>query len=228
MNHHGTTQPIRVHMCLLRSAEIQELREAMRPHVNHRMELAGLTTDGSEAAEHVAASQPDVIVVGAELFPEDSEVDLQAFLTDLQSQGRCAIVFVEVWDQELGDDLERLPAVDEVHVRPVNAARVMARALAIGESIRAVRVRVQQRETAAAERLAERLTVPPAGRSIVCLTARKGGIGKDTLASNLAWAAAERNVPVLLVGGDPKDDIASYCGRRAGAGRGGISAPAQP
>ena len=212
MSEQGTALPIRVHVCLLRSGEIQELRGAMSQYLDRRLELAGLTTDGSGAAAHVAASQPDVVIVGAELFSEDASRGLLTFLSDLQAQGRHAIVLIEVWDQDLGDDLERLTAVQEVAVRPVDADRIVARALAIGEAARSARGRAWQQETAAAERLAERLAVPPAGRSIVCLTARKGGIGKDTLASNLAWAVAERNVPVLLIGTDPKDDLAAYCG----------------
>ncbi len=212
MSDQGTTLPIRVHVCLLRSGEIQELRAAMSHHSDGRLELAGLTTDGSDAAAHVASSQPDVVIVGAELFPEDSGNSLMAFLTDLQALGQHAIVLIEVWDQDLGDDLTRLATVEDVEVRPIDAGRVIERALAMGEAARAARGRARQQDTATAERLAERLAVPPAGRSIVCLTARKGGIGKDTLASNLAWAVAERNVPVLLIGGDPKDDLAAYCG----------------
>lgn len=208
----GTALPIRVHLCLLRSAEIQELRSAMRSLGDRRLELAGLTTDGSDAARHVAASQSDVVIAGAELFGDDGGNGLVAFLTDVQALGPRAIVLIEVWDQDLGDELERLTAVAAVEMRPIDAGRVLKRALAIGEAVRAARIRARQQETAAAERLAERLAVPPAGRSIVCVTARKGGIGKDTLASNLAWAIAERNVPVLLVGGDPKDDLAAYCG----------------
>ncbi len=212
MSEQGTALPIRVHMCLLRSAEIQELRTAMRSLGKRRLELAGLTTDGSDAAAHVAASQSDVVIVGAELFPDDAGNGLVALLTDVQALGRQALVLIEVWDQELGDELERLAAVAEVVVRPIDAGRVLKRTLAIGEAARAARGRARHQETVAAERLAERLAVPPAGRSIVCVTARKGGIGKDTLASNLAWAIAERNVPVLLVGIDPKDDLAAYCG----------------
>ena len=208
----GTALPIRVHMCLLRSAEIQELRTAMHSLGDRRLELAGLTTDGSDAAGHVAASQSDVAIVGAELFPDDAGSGLVAFLTHVHALGRRAMVLIEVWDQDLGDELERLSAVAEVAVRPIDAGQVLTRALAIGEAARAARGRARQKETAAAERLAERLAVPPAGRSIVCVTARKGGIGKDTIASNLAWAIAERNVPVLLIGGDPKDDLAAYCG----------------
>lgn len=212
MSDQGTALPIRVHLCLLRSAEIQELRTAMSSLGDRRLELAGLTTDGSDAAEHVAASQSDVVVIGAELFGDDAGNGLTSLLTVVQALGRRAMVLIEVWDQDLGDELERLATVGEVVVRPIDAGRVLQRALAIGEAARAARGRARQQATAAAERLAERLVVPPAGRSIVCVTARKGGIGKDTLASNLAWAIAERNVPVLLVGGDPKDDLAAYCG----------------
>ena len=212
MNDQGTSLPIRVHVCLLRAAEIQEVRAAMAQRPAGQLELAGLSTDGEDAAAHVAASQPDVVIVGAELFPEGSGNSLLAFLTDLHAQGQRAIVLIEVWNENLGDDLERLPAVEAVHDRPIDAAAVVGRAWAVGCTARAARQRARQQETAAAEQLAERLVVPPAGRSIVCLTARKGGVGKDTLASNLAWAVAERNVPVLLIGSDPKDDLAAYCG----------------
>ena len=212
MSDHGTALPIRVHLCLLRSAEIQELRTAMQSLGDRHLELAGLTTDGSDAAGHVAASQSDVVIVGAELFGDDAGNDLVAFVTDVHALGRRAMVLIEVWDQELGDELERLATDAEVAMRPIDPGRVLQRALAIGEAARVARGRARQHATAAAERLAERLAVPPAGRSTVCVTARKGGIGKDTLASNLAWAIAERNVPVLLVGGDPKDDLAAYCG----------------
>lgn len=212
MSDQGTALPIRLHLCLLRSAEIQELRTAMSGLGDRRLELAGLTTDGSDATGQVAANQSDVVIVGAELFPDEAGNALMAFLSEVQGLGRRAMVLIEVWDQDLGDELERLAVVAEVVVRPINAGRVLMRALEIGAAARAARGRARQQETAAAERLAERLAVPPAGRSIVCVTARKGGIGKDTLASNLAWAIAERNVPVLLVGGDPKDDLAAYCG----------------
>lgn len=218
MNDQGTSLPIRVHLCLLRAAEIQEVRAAMAQRPADQFELAGLSTNGADAAAHVAASQPDVVIVGAELFPEDADNGLLAFLTNLQAQGRRAIVLIEVWHDGMNDDLERLPAVDAVHYRPVDTAEVIGRAWALGCATRAEQQRARQQETAAAEQLAERLAVPPAGRSIVCLTARKGGIGKDTLASNLAWAIAERNVPVLLVGGDPKDDLAAYCGVEASPG----------
>ncbi|MDE0002006.1 MAG: AAA family ATPase, partial [Rhodospirillaceae bacterium] len=201
-----------VHLCLLRSGEIQELRAAMRERVDDRLELAGLTTDGAETSAHIAASQPDVVIVGVELFPEDSRSDLLGLLAELQTMGQAAIVLTEVWDQDLHGDLKRLAAVDAVEVRPISADRVIARALDSAKATRAARSRARREETVAAERLAERLAVPPSGRSIICVTARKGGIGKDTLASNLAWAVAERNVPVLLIGADPKDDLAAYCG----------------
>ena len=100
MSEQGTALPIRVHMCLLRSAEIQELRTAMRSLGKRRFELAGLTTDGSDAAVHVAASQSDVVIVGAELFPDDAGNGLVAFLTDVQALGRQALVLIEVWDQD--------------------------------------------------------------------------------------------------------------------------------
>ncbi len=214
----GTTQPMRVHVCLLRAAEIQELRAAMAQRPDGEIVLAGLSTDGADAAAHVAASQPDVVIVGSELFTKGGGNGLLTFLTDLHAHGQRAIVLIEVWDEETSEDLRRMPAVEDIHLRPVDASQVVARAWAVGRAARAARRRARQHESAAAERLAERLAVPPAGRSIVCLTARKGGIGKDTLASNLAWAVAERNVPVLLIGGDPKDDLAAYCGVDAAPG----------
>ena len=209
---------MRVHVCLLRAAEIQELRAAISQHPDGQIVLAGLSTNGADAAAQVAASRPDVVIVGSELFDERDARGLPAFLTDLHAHDQRTIVLIEVWDREMGDELERLPVVADIYPRPIDADQVVARAWAIGRAVRAARRRARQQEAAAAERLAERLTVPPAGRSIVCLTARKGGIGKDTLASNLAWAVAERNVPTLLVGGDPKDDLAAYCGADAAPG----------
>ena len=82
MNDQGTSLPIRVHVCLLRAAEIQEVRAAMAQRPAGQLELAGLSTDGEDAAAQVAASQPDVVIVGAELFPEGNGNSLLALLTD--------------------------------------------------------------------------------------------------------------------------------------------------
>ena len=195
MTEQGTTQPMRVHVCLLRAAEIQELRAAMAQRPDGEIVLAGLSTDGADAAAHVAASQPDVVIVGSELFTKGGGNGLLAFLTDLHALGQRTLVLIEVWDEETSEDLRRMPAVEDIHLRPVDASEVVARAWAIGRAVRAARRRARQHESAAAERLAERMAVPPAGRSIVCLTARKGGIGKDTLASNLAWAVPSATCP---------------------------------
>ena len=76
MNDQGTSLPIRVHVCLLRAAEIQEVRAAMARRPAGQLALAGLSTDGADAAAQVAASQPDVVIVGRGAIPRGQRQQL--------------------------------------------------------------------------------------------------------------------------------------------------------
>jgi cellulose biosynthesis protein BcsQ len=147
-------------------------------------------------------TNPDVLVLDAGIYPGP-----QPLLEDLTRYHGAAYVLLPVEaSREAMDSIAQIPCVKGVYKGDMNLV-----ALA-GDMYAAATAQRQNRLNVGMEALWNRPQSmggggQPLGLRVVAVWNQAGGVGKTTIASNLAYEAARRGLPSLLVGMGAPDDL---------------------
>jgi cellulose biosynthesis protein BcsQ len=148
-------------------------------------------------------TNPDVLVLDAGIYPGP-----QPLLEDLTRYHGAAYVLLPLEaSREAMDSIAQIPCVKGVYKGDMNLV-----ALA-GEIYAAATAQRQSRLNVGMEALWNRPQQnmsgggQPLGLRVVAVWNQAGGVGKTTIASNLAYEAARRGLPALLVGMGAPDDL---------------------
>lgn len=161
----------------------------------------------------------EVAVVDAELLVPMGEGDMVRFLAERHG-GAAMIVLIPPTLEPLRGRLQQLDRVRDVLAKPVVPGALLERVWQVAQSERAVRAQVSPVSAlgfgwGAAAAAGGAPTQPRAvGSHVVAVTAYKGGTGKSTVATNLAYRLAAQGVRTLLVGLDTPDATGIQLGLR--------------
>lgn len=159
-------------------------------HTDEHLSLVETVNQGSAAMERIAASQPDVVVIDALLQGKVSGLQVAR---DMRAKGMATpIVFMTVPDRPL--TLKSEMGVAEVVTLPLDA-----------EKLRGSIVRVDDAHRGP-------VMLPPSGT--VAVFSGKGGVGRTTIAHNLAAALNQRPATraVLVDGNMVHGDLRLHLG----------------
>jgi len=178
--------------------DIPETREHLAKLLGFEtdMEVAGAAESGPEALELAQKLSPDVILMDINMPGMDGIATSEQLASLVPS---AAVIMMSV--QGEADYLRRsmLAGAREFLVKPFSADELTT-------SIRKVREREVEKQSRAADRVEAAVTARSAesasrGGQIVTVFSPKGGVGRTTIAVNLAVAAAHEGRKVALVDG---------------------------
>ncbi len=146
-------------------------------------------------------TNPDVLVVDAGIYPGP-----QPLLADLTRYHGAAYVLLPLEaSREAMDSVAQVPCVKGVYKGEINLVALT------GEMYAAATAQRQTRLNQGMEALWNRPQTSgggaPLGLRVVAVWNQAGGVGKTTIATNLAYEAARRGLPTLLVGMGAPDDL---------------------
>ncbi len=146
-------------------------------------------------------TNPDVLVLDAGIYPGP-----QPLLDDLTRYHGAAYVLLPMEaSREAMDSVAQIPCVKGVYKGEINLMAI------VGEMYAAATAQWQARLNAGMEALWNRPQGmgggQPLGLRVVAVWNQAGGVGKTTIATNLAYEAARRGLPTLLVGMGAPDDL---------------------
>lgn len=170
-----------------------------------------VTMQASDPADLTAklVSNPDILLLDASIFTGPS-----ALVEQLTRYHGCAYVLLPIEaTREALDTVAKIASVKGVYKGDLALLSLLgemfATASAVRTSARSASLDVLWRQPTAAMG-----GTVPMGLRIVAVWNQAGGVGKTTLATNLAYDAARRGLPTLLVGLGAPDDLPLILGLR--------------
>ncbi len=167
-----------------------------------RFRVAMQATDPQDLNSKLVTN-PDVLLLDATIYPGP-----QPLLETLTRYHGAAYVLLPLEaSREAMDSIAQVPCVKGVYKGDLNLVAIA------GEMYAAAQAQRQARMSAGMEALWNRPQSgmgaggAPLGLRVVAVWNQAGGVGKTTLASNLAYEAARRGLPTLLVGLGAPDDL---------------------
>ena len=144
------------------------------------------------------ASAPEVLLLDAAIFPGPG--DLMAFLTRVQ--GAAYVLLPVQASPEEAVTVGGVACVKGVYRGEVFLPELTGRMYDTARSLRQA-----AKPGAAAVWEAGRSGIVPVQMRIVAVWNQTGGVGKTTVSTNLAYEAARRGLPTLLIGLGAPDDL---------------------
>jgi len=164
-----------------------------------RLRLVSVATSPDDLMSKLAY-HPDALLLEARVFPGPNE--LMAFLGKAQTD---VYVVLPPQGADAAEQVRALPTVKGVYVGDVDNMQVLADTIVANAQ---ARVRASNGGVWTAGGHAPAVT----GFKAVVVWNQAGGVGKTTVASNLAFESARRGVPTLLIGLGAPDDLALITG----------------
>ena len=164
---------------------------------DYRFQVSALANDEPDLRSKMA-THPEILLLEAQMFPGPPE--LYEYLMGVE-----ALVYVllpEAVPPEARTHLENLEAVKGIAVGDVNVQRWLSKMVKEAAIRRDLHGNPQEGVWPAGSPGRR-----PVGLRIVTVWNLAGGVGKTTVASNLAYEAARRGYPTLLVGLGAPDDL---------------------
>lgn len=155
------------------------------------------------------AANPDILLLDASILPGPKE--LIQLLTRVP-HAAYVLLPVQGGDPQTVAMVRQVPAVRDVFVGDVSLPTLVGRMY--GDAIALRQSAHPGADTAVWTPTGERGGVPT-GLRVIAVWNQMGGVGKTTIATNLAYEAARRGLPTLLVGLGAPDDLPLILGLRA-------------
>jgi len=163
-----------------------------------RFRVAMQATDPQDLKSKLVTN-PDVLVLDARIYPGP-----QPLIADLTGYHGAAYVLLPMEaSREAMDGIAQIPCVKGVYKGDINLVALAGEMYAAATAVR--QARLNQGMEALWSRPQE--GGQPLGLRVVAVWNQAGGVGKTTVASNLAYEAARRGLPTLLVGMGAPDDL---------------------
>jgi arsenite-transporting ATPase len=162
-----------------------------------RARVISFATDSQDLAYKIASS-PEALLLDASIYPGPREmVELLTRYT-----GSAYVLLPLEADAQALDNITRIPSVRGVYQGDMNLVELSGKLFGDVQALRAsskpgVQPAWKPREDGS----------QPMGMRIVAVWNQAGGVGKTTIASNLAYEAARRSLPTLLIGLGAPDDL---------------------
>ncbi len=172
---------------------------------DNRFRVLSFATDAEDLNRKLAGN-PEVVVLDASIFP--GPPPLIEALTRVS--GVAHVVLPMEVDPGTRQTVAEIPSVKGVYVGDVNLAELLGK---IHADAQARRHMAPDAGAWAAERRPK--TPAVAGLRIVAVWNQAGGSGKSTVATNLAYEAASRGIPTLLIGLGAPDVVPLMLGLKA-------------
>lgn len=176
---------------------------------DNRFQISSLATSPDDFATKLG-THPDVILMDAGMFP-----DSKTFFAALQKVNDAALYVVlpempEEALQSVRKSLEAFSPVKGVYYLDVNLGSLAEEMYGGALMARTSRVGTQTLWGGSSS-----AGVAPVSTRIIAVWSLVGGVGKTTTAANLAYEAALRGYPTLLIGTGAPDDLPLRLGLRA-------------
>lgn len=146
-------------------------------------------------------TNPDVLLLDGTIYPGPQP--LQDALT--RYHGAAYVLLPLEASREAMDAIAQIPCVKGVYKGDLNLAAISGEMYAAALASR--QTRLTQSMGAIWERPAPVASGSPAGLRVIAVWNQAGGVGKTTIATSLAYEAARRGLPTLLIGMGAPDDL---------------------
>ncbi len=169
--------------------------------VDARFRVTMQANDPQDLAAKLVTN-PDVLLLDAGIFPGPQP--LMETLT--RYHGAAYVLLPLEASREAMDNIAQIPAVKGVYKGELNLVGILGEMCAAAQAMRSARMNVSmealwQRPQSLAGGGA------PVGLRVLAVWNQAGGVGKTTLSTNLAYDAARRGLPTLLIGMGAPDDL---------------------
>jgi len=166
-----------------------------------RFRVAMQASEAQDLATKLVTN-PDVLILDAGIYPGP-----QPLLADLTRYHGAAYVLLPLEaSREAMDAVAQVPCVKGVYKGEMNLVALAGEIYAAAVATRQARLN-QGMEALWSRPQAQPGSGMPLGLRVVAVWNQAGGVGKTTLATNLAYEAARRGLPTLLVGMGAPDDL---------------------
>jgi cellulose biosynthesis protein BcsQ len=147
-------------------------------------------------------TNPDVLILDAGIYPGP-----QALLADLtRYHGAAYVLLPPEASREAMDNIAQIACVKGVYKGEMNLVALAGEIYTAAVATRQARLN-QGMEALWNRPAAQPGSGMPLGLRVVAVWNQAGGVGKTTLSTNLAYEAARRGLPTLLVGMGAPDDL---------------------
>jgi cellulose biosynthesis protein BcsQ len=168
-----------------------------------RFRVTAMSTDAGDLNAKLSA-KPEVLLLDASIL--EGEAQLIELLTRLQ----CAAYVVTPYPggPDLPGRLGQIDSVKGAYYLDVNLAELIGKIYSDALALRGKNTGGLQGVWGASQRQAG----SPTGLRIITVWNQMGGVGKTTIATNLAYESARRSFPTLLIGLGAPDDLPLVAG----------------
>jgi chromosome partitioning protein len=162
-----------------------------------RARVTSFATDPQDLTFKIA-SAPEALLLDASIYPGPKE------MVDLLTRyaGTAYVLLPLEANAEAMDNVSKIPAVKGVYRGDVNLVELSGKLFG---DVQALRASTQPGMQALWKPRSEGFS--PVGMRIIAVWNQSGGVGKTTISTNLAYEAARRGLPTLLIGLGAPDDL---------------------
>lgn len=162
-----------------------------------RARVTSFATDPQDLAFKIASS-PEALLLDATIYPGPKEmIDM---LT--KYNGAAYVILPQEAKPEIADNIGKTPSVKGLYRNDVNLAELSGKLFG---DVQALRQSSKPGMEALWKPRSEGFS--PVGMRIIAVWNQSGGVGKTTVSTNLAYEAARRGLPTLLIGLGAPDDL---------------------
>jgi len=162
-----------------------------------RARVTSFATDPQDLAFKIA-SAPEALLLDASIYPGPKE------MIDMLTRygGAAYVILPQEVNPEIADNIGKTPSVKGVYRGDVNLAELSGKLFG---DVQALRQSSKPGMEALWKPRSEGFS--PVGMRIIAVWNQSGGVGKTTVSTNLAYEAARRGLPTLLIGLGAPDDL---------------------